>query len=693
MIPEKYKLLSEDDSHFLVHDGEAEFKVARDGLSPELQEKIKSLGMGRADGADGAIPESKLTGKDLSTPKPAPVAPAAPVEQKKDELTPATPPVEEVPIWKSIVRTGLPIAGGIIGGIYGGPVGAAAGSTGGGMLGNAITANQGGELSKYRMLEDGEEFYRLDDGKGEFKVAKKGLSKAMQDRVVQHFAGGGVVEEAPAEAPPMTWLEQMNAQAEASRRFQDAEQARIYQTSAANMGKAWEGAKDAVGALIPEPSTQDAALRERMRASGMGVEPVAPVQPAAPVVPASAPAQIEVAQPPVAPQPPPVMPTDGGTGGGGMPSMPAAPRMPNTQAELRSAQSVGEQAIQAQLEAQQAAAQEEARIREAAAVQAEVRNKKFEEINAAHQARGDKLYNDVLTAKINPSQLWESRTTGQKIGSSIAIILSGIGQGLAGGPNMALGILDKAIDRDIDAQKENLRKNENALSQHMQMGRDMDSAQRLVKADARDAIAAQLELASAKFGDKKAVAGALAAVSAMRKQGALDRHEVASKETDLFLKKLAIGADYAKANAAAKEGNAELLVPGYGFALDPKAAVTAREATAAHGGLMNDLQELIAIRKKFGVEKAPTEARAQMESLQSSIMGSANQLYKFGALDKGSQAMLEQMMGDPTAFGNQQAKMEQFKKSVDRKLRGTLRAYMDPRSYKDPTALTKKLVQ
>ncbi len=676
MRPDKYKLLSEDDSHFLVHDGESEFRVARDGLSPELQEKIKGFGA-------GALPESNLTGQDLAGPKPITPAPAAPEEKKKDDLLTATPPVEEVPIWKQIVRTGAPLVGGIVGGIYGGPVGAAAGSAGGGLLANAVTANQGGELSKYKMLEDGEEFYRLDDGKGEFKVAKKGLSKAMQDRVVQHFAGGGMVEpEAVPEftlAPPAPMEVPQGMGGALFRADAGMPSTAIPPITVAPPGP---GA-NAPPAYFSDQSGQVHEISSDSVGDAMEMGWTQAPPPATAPAPMAAPVPAPVAAPP----PPVPMPLGtGGTGGASMPAMSSAPRMPNAQAELRAAEAVGMDAIQAQLVAQQAQAQEEARIREAAAIEAEARTKKFADINAAHQARGDKLYNDVLTGQINPNQLWESRTTGQKVASSIAIILSGIGQGLAGGPNMALAVLDRAIDRDIDAQKTNLQKKENALSQHMQMGRDMETAQRLVKADARDAIAGQIEAASAKFGDKKAVAGALAAVSAMKEKSAKERHEVAAKDMSLWLQRQQLEAERAKIAAAGKEAGAgpELFVPtANAFALDKDSAKEARAVGANHGSVTKNLDELIALREKYGSETIPGEASKRMTTLSGTVMGGANRFYKFGAMDKGTEKLLRDMMGGSASdYGYVLSGLKQLRASLDNERDAQYEAYLDPRSYK-----------
>lgn len=50
---------------------------------------------------------------------------------------------------------------------------------------------------------------------------------------------------------------------------------------------------------------------------------------------------------------------------------------------------------------------------------------------------------------------WADKGTGERVVAAIAILLGGIGSGLAGGPNIALEVIDSAIERDLAIQESN----------------------------------------------------------------------------------------------------------------------------------------------------------------------------------------------------------------------------------------------
>lgn len=80
----------------------------------------------------------------------------------------------------------------------------------------------------------------------------------------------------------------------------------------------------------------------------------------------------------------------------------------------------------------------------------------FEKDQAARMEKLDTLTDQAANAKIDTNHYWADKTTGDKVLAGISILLGGLGAGLTGGPNIALQMIDKAITRDIDAQKANL---------------------------------------------------------------------------------------------------------------------------------------------------------------------------------------------------------------------------------------------
>ena len=73
--------------------------------------------------------------------------------------------------------------------------------------------------------------------------------------------------------------------------------------------------------------------------------------------------------------------------------------------------------------------------------------------NADNQAAD--LEKTVEEHKINPKNFWGNLSTPSKILAGISLALGGIGSGLTGQPNAALGIINKRIEDDINSQKEN----------------------------------------------------------------------------------------------------------------------------------------------------------------------------------------------------------------------------------------------
>jgi hypothetical protein len=103
-------------------------------------------------------------------------------------------------------------------------------------------------------------------------------------------------------------------------------------------------------------------------------------------------------------------------------------------------------------------------------------------------------------SNINPNHYMESIGVGGKIRNALALLVSGIGAGMGGQPNMAQQYINGQIDRDIDSQKANLGKTENLLSANLKhLGNVRDAA---------DLLRAQ-HMAVTSMSLQKAAAGAM----------------------------------------------------------------------------------------------------------------------------------------------------------------------------------------
>lgn len=80
-----------------------------------------------------------------------------------------------------------------------------------------------------------------------------------------------------------------------------------------------------------------------------------------------------------------------------------------------------------------------------------------EQIHQEYKAKDDALMQHFMDSQVDPNRYWNSKSTGSKILSAIGLALSGLGAG-ANGKNLALDHIQKSIDNDIDAQKNDMSK-------------------------------------------------------------------------------------------------------------------------------------------------------------------------------------------------------------------------------------------
>jgi hypothetical protein len=91
-----------------------------------------------------------------------------------------------------------------------------------------------------------------------------------------------------------------------------------------------------------------------------------------------------------------------------------------------------------------------------------------QDIYNKHQAADQAFTKAIMDQKIDPNRYWNNQSTGSKISAGIGIVLSGIGSGLTGKPNLALEQINGAINRDIDSQKNDQSKNMNLWRMNME---------------------------------------------------------------------------------------------------------------------------------------------------------------------------------------------------------------------------------
>lgn len=150
-----------------------------------------------------------------------------------------------------------------------------------------------------------------------------------------------------------------------------------------------------------------------------------------------------------------------------IPSSQSAPAENSTQSALMAQPSSANAAIQEELgtlekgsKAEQAAAESKAGAFQDYATKAQSDLVDLQKDTNSRNENGAQLLKEIQNNKIDPNRWWNSKTTGGQISAGLGMILGGLGAG-AHGTNQASEYINQAIERDMDAQKNEQSKNMN----------------------------------------------------------------------------------------------------------------------------------------------------------------------------------------------------------------------------------------
>lgn len=322
-----------------------------------------------------------------------------------------------------------------------------------------------------RTVVEQDDHFHVTDSRGSFKVAKAGLDEGTHAKIrgmcaggeVKSFAGGGMVDAAhPENMSPEMKKALLDLQRQA--------QAPTPEMLAAGVAPHEPSPND----IVPGTTLTYAQAVDANAEASTGMQPpkLKPDDPQATLgggaldrlqgPPKPAPKSLTTLRPAgVSPPPPQGAPQPQGGGGGSIPGLD-----PRDLAEARAGEAEGFQAKQAALAQEQAAtsaaAQQQADllkqkgVREAELAQQQVQmaadhKKALAEQMTAYQRAVD----EYGRAGIDPDRYWANASTGQKVLAGIGLLFGALGAG-HDGVNKSVSIINQAIDRDIDAQKEGL---------------------------------------------------------------------------------------------------------------------------------------------------------------------------------------------------------------------------------------------
>lgn len=289
-------------------------------------------------------------------------------------------------------------------------------------------------------------------------------------------------------------------------------------------------------------------------------------------------------------------------------------------------------------------------------------NAKAQENQTAQATKINALQQDILNNKQDPNRLWNSKSTGEKIGASIAIILGGIGAGLQGpnAKNMALEVINSAIDKDIDAQKSEMNKKQTLLGEYFRESGDMKQAEAQTRMHMLAVNQARIAKTAAATNSPIMMERAKQAAAAIEVQKQQMLATVAQNQAKNEL-----------VNRAESGGNQDMTsvintlakvdpkkatelraryVPGVGMASTPEGGKAVRDMQASVGAVkeaVGKLKEIV----KTPYKSLSLEKRAEADTIRNSLVGALRvPITGPGAMNDGEREMLMKMIPDVTSF-------------------------------------------
>jgi len=414
------------------------------------------------------------------------------------------------------------------------------------------------DLSKVSLVGEHDKHFELHDGASSFAVAKKGLSKRLQDQIRQmppmkkRFNGG----EEPLQSTPEDVSQSLPLAPLVS-----GEPSAAYVSPVGPYAGGLATLSTPVSPVGPYKDTYagpDAAAAYQADLEAKGLIPTAAelAPPALPVVsaPTRQPPPAETMQDmlkrvgldsllakaagltaaPAAPVVAPVAPVK-------IPEVPTAPSQ-----EAEQIKELGQKEAKAATEKELAEAKGQADLAELygktiAENKAEEDQAKLEYMRAVdNQKRLTKMAEEF---QINPDNYFGSLSTGSKIATILSLAAGGFAQGYTGGriPNYAAEALDKAIERDIDAQRQ---RKDSLYKQMLAATGDAEKAGALARAKTQEM--ASLKISQLGAQTKDAVMKKAAEVTSAQ----LQRNALANYQTFLGNE---VNTNIAKRNAALNE--------------------------------------------------------------------------------------------------------------------------------------------
>ena len=261
---------------------------------------------------------------------------------------------------------------------------------------------------------------------------------------------------------------------------------------------------------------------------------------------------------------------------------------------------------------------------QAKAAEHQARMLKIDQLEQTHYqdeiAKINSATDELAAAKVDPHRMFAG-WNGVLAGVSMA--LGQLGAAFTHGPNAAMQLIDAAVSRDIEAQKEeiasrraSLSGRQNMLQINMQRFGDMRQAEMAAQLQIYQQVGLEAQNISSKTHNEQllqnaAQVGEHAAARVFDARTKLDAmaqekaHQKAMESLTRRGQDLTYGAQMANVSATRDAAEMKLneeqrkrYVSGVGLALDPQAAAEARKITGATNSALDAIQNLLDLRRK-----------------------------------------------------------------------------------------------
>lgn len=294
-----------------------------------------------------------------------------------------------------------------------------------------------------------------------------------------------------------------------------------------------------------------------------------------------------------------------------------------------------------------------------------------QEIFQKHQAQDQQLMNEYMNNKVDPSRFWNTRTDSQKIYAGIGMVLGGIGSALTRQPNYAMEVINNAINRDIESQKNDQSKSFNLWQMNRQATNDELQATLATQNQMLSGVKAKALGFAAQAGGAEAqmkIAPLINQIDQQMAQNNLFRSinspSASPGSESGYVNKLRV---MEQVKPEMYKDMQSKYIPGVGVSRIPLTPED-RSTLTGYDQLGHAINDAISFQKTHGFTVPGTKADAEAESKRNAIILELNTLHGLKRLNDNEFDTYKESVSSPGAFmqGRAAAKLGELKNQIDR---------------------------